>query len=80
LGLAYNNDKTISKESMFQGATNTDIWGIFGYQNRLCPLVAHCFSARRRFPETSTDANGSSTYGNKVSMYHRYTAVEILSF
>jgi hypothetical protein len=75
LGLAYNNDKTISKESMYSGATKYRYLGYIWISKPLMPnLSLTALALDEGFQKTSTDANGSSTYGNKVSMYHRYTA------
>ena len=60
---------------MYSGATKYRYLGYIWISKPLMPnLSLTALALDEGFQKTSTDANGSSTYGNKVSMYHRYTA------
>ena len=74
LGLAYNNDKAISKESIYSGSTK---YRYLGYLWISKPIGANWLISALAMDEgiqhTKTDpVTGNLTYDKTVDMYHRY--------
>lgn len=75
LGFAYNNDKAISKETMYSAATKYRYMGYLWISKPLTPgLLFTALALDEGIQKTTTDASGTTTYSSKVDMYHRYTA------
>jgi len=81
LGLAYNNDKAISKETVYSGVTQYRYMGyLWLSKNIISGLSISAIALDEGIQDQKIDANGNITYSSKVNMYHRYTAGGNLKF
>ncbi|WP_321331974.1 alginate export family protein [uncultured Bacteroides sp.] len=81
LGFAYNNDKAISKETVYSGVATYRYMGYLWISKSLSTgLSLSAIMLDEGMQKTSTDNSGNITYSTKVDMYHRYTAGGNLKF
>lgn len=74
LAFAYNNDKAISKETLYSGASTYRYLGFLWLSKPITSgWLLTAVALDDAFQGTSVDASGKEVYGKKVNMYHRYT-------
>ncbi len=74
LAFAYNNDKAISKETVYSGAATYRYMGMLWMSKKLSEgLLLSAILLDEGMQNKTTNAEGTTTYGSKVDMYHRYT-------
>ncbi len=81
LGMAYNNDKAISRETLYSGVTQYRYMGyLWLVKNITSALSISAIGLDEGIQDQQIDASGKTTYSSKINMYHRYTTGGNLKF
>ncbi|WP_071146743.1 alginate export family protein [Bacteroides ihuae] len=81
LAFAYNNDKAISKETVYSGLATYRYMGLLWMSKKLSEgLLLSATLLDEGIQDKTTNADGTTTYSSKVDMYHRYTTGGNLKF